>query len=58
MDDEEDCPLYRFFGDHRLLVFAHDYPAGSHQHRHRHDAPQLLHAARGVMRATTLTVIG
>jgi AraC-like DNA-binding protein len=52
---DEDCPLYPFFGDHRLLVFAHDYPAGSHQHRHRHDAPQLLHAARGVMRASTPT---
>ena len=47
------APLYAFFGSERLLVFAHDYEAGSIQHWHRHDVPQLLHAARGVMRVTT-----
>lgn len=49
----DEAPLYAFFGDERLLVFAHDYEAGSVQHRHRHDVPQLLHAARGVMRVAT-----
>jgi AraC-like DNA-binding protein len=51
--DAADVPLYPFFGSGRTLVFAHDYPAGSLQHCHRHDVPQLLHAARGVMRVTT-----
>ncbi|SHI20477.1 AraC family transcriptional regulator [Pollutimonas bauzanensis] len=51
--ESEDIPLYPFFGTGRTLVFAHDYEAGSLQHCHRHDAPQLLHAARGVMRVTT-----
>jgi AraC-like DNA-binding protein len=49
----DDVPLYAFFGRQRLLVFAHEYEAGSLQHRHRHDVPQLVHAARGVMRMTT-----
>lgn len=49
----DDTPLYPFFGDTRLLVFAHDYAAGSLQACHRHDVPQLLHAMRGVMRMTT-----
>jgi AraC-like DNA-binding protein len=49
----DEIPLYPFFGSERLLVFAHDYEAGSMQHRHRHDVPQLLHAARGVMRMAT-----
>lgn len=51
--DRDDVPLYPFFGAERSLVFAHDYPAGSMQRCHRHDVPQLLHAARGVMRVTT-----
>ncbi len=51
--ESEDVPLYPFFGGGRTLVFAHDYAAGSLQHCHRHNAPQLLHAARGVMRVTT-----
>ena len=51
--DGEGIPLYPFFGSGRSLVFAHDYPAGSLQPCHRHDVPQLLHAARGVMRVTT-----
>lgn len=51
--DNEEIPLYAFFGEGRTLVFAHDYAAGSMQSRHRHDVPQLLHAARGVMRVTT-----
>ncbi|VCU67986.1 HTH-type transcriptional repressor of iron proteins A [Pigmentiphaga humi] len=51
--DQEDIPLYPFFGAGRTLVFAHDYAAGSLQPLHRHDVPQLLHAARGVMRVTT-----
>ncbi len=46
-------PLYPFPGSERLLVFAHDYEAGSIQHRHHHDVPQLLQAARGVMRMQT-----
>ncbi|MFT4047728.1 MAG: hypothetical protein QM661_13690, partial [Solimonas sp.] len=37
----------------RTLGFALDYEAGALQPRHCHDAPQLLHAARGVMRVTT-----
>jgi AraC-like DNA-binding protein len=47
--------LYAFFGSEELLVLACDYPAGSVQTVHRHDVPQLLHAARGVMRMTTPT---
>lgn len=45
--------LHPFFGAGRTLGFALDYEAGARQPRHCHDAPQLLHAARGVMRVTT-----
>ncbi len=50
---DAEAPLYPFFGPQRLLVFGHEYEAGSLQHCHRHDVPQLLHGARGVMRVTT-----
>ncbi|HET8880747.1 MAG TPA: helix-turn-helix transcriptional regulator [Solimonas sp.] len=45
--------LHPFFGAGRTLGFALDYESGALQPRHCHDAPQLLHAARGVMRVTT-----
>lgn len=55
MVQPDDSVLYGFFGSEEFLAFARDYPAHSVQPLHHHDVPQLLHAARGVMRMTTPT---
>lgn len=53
MGGDEISLFFPDFGSRRLRVLARNYTAGSAEPLHRHEVPQLLHAARGVLRMTT-----